>query len=339
VSNASYRAMIVVLAILVVMPLAAQQGPGTVVVTVNDQPIYSWEISLVVPQVQQELARRGENPERETVIKAATQQVINVRLLAQEARRRGLKPNDQSVAETMAQIEEQAGGREGLDAALAELGASYEQLVANVAETDIVQVFVDTQIEPDIEVTAEDVETFYAENPSLFEQPETVHARHILILADQQATEAERGAAQARAAAARKRALEGEDFAGLAIELSEGPSAPDGGDLGFFAREQMVKPFADTAFSLEVGSISQVVETQFGYHVIKVEEKRPASTMTLDEVREPLEKMLRETRGGESIAQLIDQLTAKASIVGVEAPPAAPSGVAVGSGGSDGGGR
>jgi peptidyl-prolyl cis-trans isomerase C len=303
----------------------AQVSPTDTVLTVNDQPVYSWEIGLLVPQIQQEMARQGMQPEQEMVIQAAMQRVVDSKLLAQEARRMEMEPDRQRVAQTMAQIEQQAGGREKLNEALGQLGMTYAMLEASVVESDLVQVFIQTKIDPLISVTPEDVESYYNENPQMFQQPEQVHARHILTRADADATEVTRAAAQAKAAAARKRALAGEDFATLAIELSEGPSAPQGGDLGFFGRQQMVAPFADAAFALDVGQISEVVETQFGYHVIKVEEKRPASTMSLDQVREPLEQMLRQNQGGEATSKILDELASSATVTQVGGGEPAPA--------------
>ena len=321
---------VLALIVCVSLPIFAQGPPSDVVLTVNDQPVYSWEIGLLIPQIQQEMARQGMQPERDTVIQASMQRVVDSKLLAQEARRREMQPNDQRVKATMAQIEQQAGGREKLGEALGQLGMTYALLEASVIESDLVQVFIETTIDPQVAVTAEDVETYYKENPQMFQQPEQVHARHILMKSGAEATSEAKATALAKAAAARKRAVAGEDFAALATELSEGPSAPQGGDLGFFGRQQMVAPFADAAFALEVGQVSEVVETQFGYHIIKVEEKKPASTMTLDEVREPLEQMLRQNQGGQATTRILDQLAEKATITqmnqGAAAPDAADSG-------------
>jgi len=310
--------------VCVSLPVVAQGPPNEIVLTVNDQPVYSWEIGLLIPQIQQEMARQGMQPERDTVIQASMQRVVDSKLLAQEARRREMQPNDQRVKATMAQIEQQAGGREKLGEALGQLGMTYALLEASVIESDLVQVFIETTIDPQVAVTAEDVETYYKENPQMFQQPEQVHARHILMKSGAEATSEAKATALAKAAAARKRAVAGEDFAALATELSEGPSAPQGGDLGFFGRQQMVAPFADAAFALEVGQVSEVVETQFGYHIIKVEEKKPASTMTLDEVREPLEQMLRQNQGGQATTRILDQLAEKATITQMNQGAAAP---------------
>jgi peptidyl-prolyl cis-trans isomerase C len=319
-----FLAAIFTVALCLASPVAAQESPGDVVLTVNEEPVYSWEIALLMPQVQQEMARQGMQPDQEMVVRASMQRVVDSKLLAQEARRQELKPNEQRVKETLAQIETQAGGREKLDEALSQRGMTYQMLETSVIESDLVRVFIESKIDPTISVTPENVETYYNENPQMFQQPEQVHARHILTKTGPDATEVNKAAAQAKAVAARKRALAGEDFATLAIELSEGPSAPQGGDLGFFAREQMVAPFADAAFALDVGQISEVVETQFGYHVIKVEEKRPASTMTLEQVRQPLEQMLRQNQGAEATNEVIEKLAEAATItqVGGGAAPA-----------------
>jgi peptidyl-prolyl cis-trans isomerase C len=307
-------AAVLAVALCVAPPAAAQVSPTDVVLTVNEQPVYSWEVGLLIPQVQQEMARQGMQPEQEMVIQASMQRVVDSKLLAQEARRQEMKPNDQRVKETMAQIETQAGGKEKLGEALAQLGMTYQMLETSVIESDLVQVFIESTIDPLVSVTPEEVEAYYNENPQMFQQPEQIHARHILIKTGADATDVTKAAAQAKAVAARKRALAGEDFATLAIELSEGPSAPQGGDLGFFGRQQMVAPFADAAFALEVGQISEVVETQFGYHVIKVEEKRPASTMSLEQVRQPLEQMLRQNQGAEATNKVLEKLAENATI-------------------------
>jgi peptidyl-prolyl cis-trans isomerase C len=179
----------------------------------------------------------------------------------------------------------------------------------------LVQSLVERAIRPGVEITDQEVAEFYSGNPQMFQRPEQVRARHILIVVEPGADEAAKAAARERAEAARKRAEGGEDFAALATELSEGPSAPNGGDLGFFSADRMVKPFAEAAFALEPGAISQVVETQYGYHVIKVEERRPASTQSLDEVREPLRNALVEREIGDGLTSLVEKLRSEATIV------------------------
>jgi peptidyl-prolyl cis-trans isomerase C len=121
-------------------------------------------------------------------------------------------------------------------------------------------------------------------------EPE-IHARHILVATEAEAKEIE------------ERLKKGEDFATLAKEKSKDPSA-EGGDLGFFGKGQMLKPFEDAAFALEVGQISDPVQTQFGWHIIKVEEKRTRPLPTFDQVKDTIVGQLTQQKAKEAINQL-----------------------------------
>jgi peptidyl-prolyl cis-trans isomerase C len=148
-----------------------------------------------------------------------------------------------------------------------------------------------------------------------------VHARHILFRAvagDEKAAKE----AEDKAKAVIARLNKGEDFAKLASELTEDPSGKaNGGDLGYFSKEQMVPEFSDTAFGLENGKISGPVKTQFGWHVIKVEDKRTKPAPKFEEVKPQLERYV----VGKAQADLVTKLRADAKIekfYKVEAPAA-----------------
>jgi len=145
-------------------------------------------------------------------------------------------------------------------------------------------------------VEEEDIRDYYDSNPEKFENPKTVQARHILIKVDQDAKPEEVENARQRAEDVFKMAKEGQDFAALARQYSEGPTKTKGGDLGTFRREAMVKPFADKAFSMKAAEISEPVRTRFGWHIIKVEKVNPAKTLSLDEAREDIRKTLKAER-------------------------------------------
>ncbi len=160
------------------------------------------------------------------------------------------------------------------------------------------------------QVTDEEVRGYYESNPSDYTSEEQVKARHILLR-----TGPERNAelASAELEAVKRRIENGEDFASLASELSDDPgSKARGGDLGFFGRGAMVKPFEDAAFGAELGDLVGPVESSFGVHLIQVEAKRPGGLQPLDEVADGIRATLTSERAAElaaaQAAALADQL-------------------------------
>jgi peptidyl-prolyl cis-trans isomerase D len=150
--------------------------------------------------------------------------------------------------------------------------------------------------EAKVTVSAEDVSDYYESNIEQFKSPQTVKARHILIKVDQNATPEQVEEARQRIEDVHQKAIAGEDFTKLAAEFSEGPTKKKGGDLGTFRRQDMVKPFSDKAFAMQAGEISEPVRTEFGWHIIKVEQVNPASVRSLDEARPEIEAKLKADR-------------------------------------------
>ncbi len=144
-----------------------------------------------------------------------------------------------------------------------------------------------------ITIEPADIETYYQKHLEDYKIPESRHVRHILFRAGDSDSDELHRQKQATAEETLKKIQNGADFIELAQEVSEGPSAPDGGDLGFFVREQMVPEFADAAFSMSSGEVSGVVKTRFGYHILKLEEIKQAETTPLTELREGIENTLK----------------------------------------------
>ncbi|MFZ0723217.1 MAG: peptidylprolyl isomerase [Xanthobacteraceae bacterium] len=136
---------------------------------------------------------------------------------------------------------------------------------------------------------------------------EEVHARHILVPTEAEAKDIE------------DQLKKGADFATLAKEKSKDPGAADGGDLGYFTKEQMVPEFSDAAFKLEKGQISDPVHTQFGWHIIQVEDKRTKPTPTFDQVRSQLENFVAH----KAQAEMVENLRKSATIERLDQPPPA----------------
>jgi peptidyl-prolyl cis-trans isomerase C len=161
-----------------------------------------------------------------------------------------------------------------------------------------------------------DAKKVYEEKISQIKPEQEVRARHILVETEDEAK------------AILERLKKGEDFATLAKEKSKDSNA-EGGDLGFFTRGQMLKPFEEAAFALDVGKISDPVQTQFGWHVIKVEEKRDQALPDFDQVKEAIIAQLVQQKAQQVVTELRD--TAKIEIVDPELKksmePGAPSGM------------
>ena len=147
-----------------------------------------------------------------------------------------------------------------------------------------------------LKILEEDIADYYESNLDKFRTPQTVQARHILMRVDQNATPEQVKDARQRIEDALKLARDGQDFAELAAEYSEGPTKSKGGDLGTFRRQDMVKPFSDKAFSMQAGEISEPVRTDFGWHIIKVEKVNPATVQSLDEALTEIEDKLKADR-------------------------------------------
>ena len=135
----------------------------------------------------------------------------------------------------------------------------------------------------EVKISEESIAAYYDAHKAEFQKDKRVKARHILFKVDKGADAALVEARKAEAMKVYEMARAGKDFAGLAKKYSEGPSKDKGGELGWFTRSQMVKPFADKAFSMAVGEIGEPVRTDFGWHVIKVEQIEPATTQSLEQ--------------------------------------------------------
>jgi peptidyl-prolyl cis-trans isomerase D len=149
----------------------------------------------------------------------------------------------------------------------------------------------------DVSVTEDELKTYYEEHRKNYHEEKAVHARHILFRVNPDASAEEVEAVKNKAQEILKLARAGQDFATLAKNYSEDPgSAKNGGDLGYFTQSQMIKEFADAAFAMKPGEISDLVRTAFGFHIIKVEDVRPERDLSFDEVKDSIKKILTERK-------------------------------------------
>ena len=296
---------------------AASSLPVGAVGVVIDVTISQSELDAALDQVRQKAQFKGEqlDPARMPEIKRALiERLVQQELLYQESRKQGIVIPDSAIEEQVAKMRERFPSEDAFKQALAKMDLSPAALRAQIARRLAVQRLLDQQILQKVAVTAEESKAFYDNNPNYFKQPDQVRARHILIKADPEGDAADLQTARQKIESIEDRLQAGEDFSELAKELSEGPSAAKGGDLGFFERRQMVKPFADAAFALKPGELSGIVQTRFGYHLIKVEERQPASKLPYEEVRERLEESLKQQKAEKKLLAYLETLEARATL-------------------------
>jgi peptidyl-prolyl cis-trans isomerase C len=252
--------------------------------------------------------------------------LISTELLYQAAQKQGVEVTPAEVDEKFGSLKQRFPKEEEFAKVLAKMNITESDLKAQLGRGMVIEEFVDQQVIQKISVSDEEVKAYYEKNPALFTQPEQVRASHILIKVDKSADETQKAMARKKIEEIEQKLKEGGDFAALAKEFSQCPSSQNGGDLGFFRRGQMVKSFEDTAFSLNPGQVSPVVETQFGYHIIKVAEKKAQTILPLDEMKDRLTKYLKQEQAQKKVAEYIEGLKTNAKIEKyLEAAPATPA--------------
>lgn len=286
-------------------------------VTVNGEAVANQTIAEEESRLMQQFGPNVDPQQmaaiKETVRKQALENVIGRVLLMQAIATEGITSTQDEIDSRMAEIREQAGSEEVFAQRLAMLGMTEAQLESEMRNA----INVDKLLERhrDIgEVTDADMEAYYNANRQRFKQPERVRARHILIETKPEDTAAEKSSSKAEADRLLGELKQGGDFEALARQHSSCPSKERGGDLGFFQRGQMVKPFEDVAFALKVGQVSDVVETQFGYHIIEVTDREEEREVPFEEAKHGIGVFLDGMKRNEAMNSYLEEVRASAVI-------------------------
>jgi len=242
------------------------------------------------------------------------EELISAELLYQESKKAGLGDLKEDINKQFENIKNGFSSKEEFRKVLKERGVTEKELRDDIKKGLYIKTFLDRDVYSNITIDEAKKKEEYEKNKDRLDIPEHVKASHILIRVDQGATDDDKKAAKKKIDDLRKMVLAGEDFAELAKNNSQDSSAANGGDLNYFKRGAMVKPFEDAAFSLETGEVSKVIETQFGYHLIKVSDKKPARSLTYDEVEKDIERFLLDQNRQKELAEVIDGLRKNAKI-------------------------
>jgi peptidyl-prolyl cis-trans isomerase C len=286
-----------------------------VLARVNGEAIDKTEFEKAIQNLEGRAGRPVPPDQRDRVYRGVLDQLIAFHLLTQETKTRKIDVADTEVDARVAQIQQQFPSEDEFKKRLAEQNLTVEKLRSDQKSNMQVEKMLETEVNTKVALGPQDVDNFYKQNPDKFQQGERVRASHILIRTAENADVKTKEAAKAKATDVLKQVKSGKDFSELAKNYSQDPgSAAAGGDLGFFARGQMVGPFEQAAFSLKPGEISDVVETPFGYHIIKVADKQAARTVPLDEVKPQIEQFLQNQQRQQKTDAFINSLRAKGKV-------------------------
>ena len=286
-----------------------------VLARVNGEAIERWEFENAVKRIEARAGGPVPAEKRDEVLRGVLDQLVAYHLLAQESRARKIAVGDQDVEARLAEIRKSFPSEDAFKQGIAAQGLTPEHLREQARTSLEVTKVIEAEVTPKVLVQDAEVNTFYAQNLERFKQGESVHASHILFGAAQDATPAQKTEAKAKAQAALKEVRAGGDFATLARAQSQDQgSAAQGGDLGFFPKGQMNPQFEDAAFKLKAGAVSPVVETPFGFHIIKVHERRAPRTAPLTEVAGQIKEFLTQGQREQKLEQFVDQVKAKGKI-------------------------
>jgi peptidyl-prolyl cis-trans isomerase C len=284
---------------------------------VNGEGISIEELETEVALVSDQMASSGQPvpAERKEEFKMQVlDSMISRQLLLDEAEELGIGLAEGEVDARLEEIKTQFPSAEEYETALTAQGLTEERLREDLEDNLVIQKLLQQEVEGKIVVSDADARSFYDDNPEQFQQPEQIQASHIIFTLEEGTGEAEKSDKRKQLEDLKARIEGGEDFAELAREHSQGPSAPRGGDLGFFSRGQMVKPFEDAAFALDVGELSGIVETQFGYHLITVTDKKAASTAVYEEIERQIKDYLKQEKTSGEFDRYLEELRDSAEI-------------------------
>lgn len=284
-----------------------------VLARVNGQEVRKADFEILVRNME---LSQGPIPaeRRDEVLRGALDRLITYTVLQQEAKARNITVADNEVDEQLKAMQGQFTNEADFEKALEARGMSLERLRADARVDMVITRMLESEVATAAPASDDEVRAFYEQNPDKFTQEESMRASHILIMVDQKADGAARTKARAEIDAILKRARAGEDFAQLAKAHSQDGSAAQGGDLDFFARGRMVPEFDKAAFALEPGQISDVVTTQFGYHIIKATDRRAAETLPLDKVSPQVKEYLTNQKKQERADSFVAGLKQKSRI-------------------------
>lgn len=315
---ATFHVALVLAVALPAHPPQARVIEGVAAV-VNGEVITILEVKRTMASQLKALEEISDPEEREARRTKLRRQVLDKliaeRLLIQEVKKHHLEVSERDVDLAVQDVMKQNNLDEaGLRRVLREQGQSWEKYRADIRSQIESMRLLSLKLKGRPEVKEEDLRTYYQQHYAVVGKEVEVRARHTLIRLEADARPRQVEEALGRAREIAREASGGADFAELARRHSEGPTASEGGDLGWFRRGVMVPAFEEVAFALRVGEVSEPVRTRFGYHVIKVEDRRAVSPEPFEKVKEEIRRILQKRQEGRDLEDYLNELKKDAYI-------------------------
>ena len=295
--------------------------PAKVIAKVNGTDITDADIQKVLNMFMKQMGGRIPPDQVDTAIPRIRERIVEElimrRVMLDAVAQAGVTLSDSEFEEIKAELAEELPPGTTFESYMAETGTTEAEMREQMA----VRKMIIAQAESLAKPTDEAIQAFYEENKEGFAQGESVTASHILIKVEDSDDDAAKAAKRERIEGLRKQLQDGADFAELAKANSDCPSASAGGDLGSFGRGQMVPEFEDAAFTQPTGSVGEIVETQFGFHLIKVSERTEAKILPFEEVKPRISDILYSQQQQDAVRAFVDGLREKAAIERFDQPP------------------
>ena len=290
---------------------------GKEIASVNGKAISKSQYERMLSVFKKRAAHTGQqfnDQDLATAKNRILESLIDAEVLYQESQKEGVKVDDRAVNEQIEKMKKRFSDETKYKKAIERMHVSEKEFRTEIQRALAIKKLLDTNMRQKITVTEEESKKYYNDNQNLFKEPEQVKASQIWIKATPKDEESKKNQALKKIEMVQKKIQQGEDFGILAKTYSEGPSAQHKGDLGYVKRGQMAKPFEDAVFALNVGEVSGIVKTQFGYHLIKVIDKKPARTTPYKEVQPMIEQHLKKEKEKTEIQGYIENLKKSAKI-------------------------
>jgi peptidyl-prolyl cis-trans isomerase C len=295
-----------------------QAEAGKIVALVNGEPIYEEQLTPDVERVLRKFGQHGMREQTPELVRRlrrrALDKAIGEELILQKSRELTIEDVDEKVAQRLEAMRREFATGEGFEEHLKRKGLAMEDVRSSLEMRVYVDAYLRKKDLAEPHIPEERIRETYERDRESYSREETVEVSHVLIAVDVHAGPEEQERARREAERIRTEILEGEDFAEMAKAHSDCNSAPGGGSLGYIKRGYMPDEFERAAFAMEVYGVSEVVKTRFGYHLIRVLDKRPAGIAPYEEVRDFIEKFLQQQESEKMLAAHIAELSDEAEI-------------------------